>query len=187
MIVASADSSYWTTATVIEATMGIRFAASHQPWINLHFVFLELCSRPGYAEMLLQEVQSITILNFEATNSLLTLDSFIKEVVRVNPLDNSDVQFAAKPLDRLHSPTVGLMISRSGDSDLSPGRWHYAFVIRLALIQLVNAYELRLSDEPSSYKWFWETCLMPYESSRALIMRRQARKSTSVYSTVTGS
>ena len=57
---------------------------------NLHFVLLELCSRPEYVEMIHKEVQSITTLDFEATNSLLILDSFIKEAVRVNPLDESE-------------------------------------------------------------------------------------------------
>lgn len=42
----------------------------------------------------------------------------------------------------------------------------------MALVHLVAAYEFRLVDDPSSYKWFWETFQMPYESSKVLIRKR---------------
>ena len=105
MIEASTESSYWTHTLVIQATLGIWFAASHQPWIvrshqsivlsatdgekNLHFVFLELCARPEYTAMIRQEIQSIDKCDLRGINSLPILDSFIKEPVRVNPLDKS--------------------------------------------------------------------------------------------------
>lgn len=43
MIVASAESSYWTHTALIQAIIGIWFAASHQPWIVGPF------SNPGIA------------------------------------------------------------------------------------------------------------------------------------------
>jgi hypothetical protein len=56
---------------------------------NLHFVFLELCARPEYAEMIHQEIKDADNLDYEGINQLPILDSFIKESVRLNPLDKS--------------------------------------------------------------------------------------------------
>ena len=106
MLEASTDSKYWTHSLIIQAILGIWFAASHQPWIvgliesygnvllltfhqNLHFVFLELCARPEYVEMINQEIRAADKLNYESINRLPILDSFIKESVRLNPLDKS--------------------------------------------------------------------------------------------------
>jgi len=105
MIEASADSKYWTHTLIIQAVLGIWFAASHQPWIvreplqlqetelihvqNLHFVFLELCARPEHVEMIHQEIKVAGTLDYEGINQLPILDSFIKESVRLNPLDKS--------------------------------------------------------------------------------------------------
>ena len=57
---------------------------------NLHFAFLELCARPEYAEMIYAEIQSVGELNYENINRLKILDSFVKESVRINPLDKSE-------------------------------------------------------------------------------------------------
>ena len=106
MLEASKDSKYWTHSLIIQALLGIWFAASHQPWIvrlvvcsrivlllifcqNLHFVFLELCARPAYVEMIYQEIRTAGDLNYEGIDRLPILDSFIKESVRLNPLDKS--------------------------------------------------------------------------------------------------
>ena len=106
MLEASADSKYWTHSLVIQAILGIWFAASHQPWIvghidshgnvllltfcqNLHFVFLELCARPEYVEMINQEIRAAGKLDYEKIDRLPVLDSFVKESVRLNPLDKS--------------------------------------------------------------------------------------------------
>lgn len=104
---ASEESSYWTPITVAQALLGIWFAASHQPWIvgvlgtqrfeerlnrkqNLHFVFLELCTRPEYVELIRSEIHGIEDrLDHETICQLPLLDSFIKESVRLNPLDKS--------------------------------------------------------------------------------------------------
>ena len=107
MMEASKESSYWTPIAVVQALLGIWFAASHQPWIvcnaacvlvqtliqiqNLHFVFLELCSRPEYIELIREEIKEVEDrLDCETVCRLPLLDSFIKESVRLNPLDKSE-------------------------------------------------------------------------------------------------
>lgn len=57
---------------------------------NLHFVFLELCARPEFVDLIRDEIESKTTLDFESITQLPILDSFIKEAVRVNPLDKSE-------------------------------------------------------------------------------------------------
>lgn len=52
-------------------------------------MFLELCARPEYADMIHKELQDVESLDYESINQLPILDSFIKEAVRVNPLDKS--------------------------------------------------------------------------------------------------
>jgi cytochrome P450 len=89
MIQHTRDSDYWTTNLIVQAMVGIWFAASHQPWINLHFVLLELCERPEYLEPLREEIRAQGSPNFENISRLRKLDSFIKECVRLNPLDKS--------------------------------------------------------------------------------------------------
>ena len=54
---------------------------------NLHYVFLELCTRPEYMERIPSEIHGIKDgLNYETSCPLPLLDSFIKESVRLNPL-----------------------------------------------------------------------------------------------------
>ena len=52
-------------------------------------MFLELCARPECAELIYQEVESLEDLDYEGLSRLPVLDSFIKEAVRINPLDKS--------------------------------------------------------------------------------------------------
>lgn len=93
MAEASEESSYWTPIAVIQALLGIWFAASHQPWINLHFVFLELCGRPEYIELIRSEICAAKDrLDHETICQLPILDSFIKESVRLNPLDKMGIR-----------------------------------------------------------------------------------------------
>jgi cytochrome P450 len=116
MIHHTRDSDYWTTNLIIQAVVGIWFAASHQPWINLHFVFLELCERPEYVELLREEIRNQGCLNFESISQLKKLDSFIKECVRLNPLDRS--MCLLFPITQIIS--VFLMYLCSGHSPESP-------------------------------------------------------------------
>ncbi|KAG6990988.1 cytochrome P450 [Physcia stellaris] len=88
MLEGSKDSNFWTPLAVIQGLLGIWFAASHQPWINLHFVLLELCNRPEYVELIRDEIEGLKgHLDHNTICQLPILDSFIKESVRLNPLD----------------------------------------------------------------------------------------------------
>ena len=49
----------------------------------------------------------------------------------------------------------------------------------MALVRLIADYELRLEGELSSYKWSWETFLMPYRSSKVLMRKRQPSQENS--------
>ncbi|KAL9133122.1 MAG: hypothetical protein Q9175_005700 [Cornicularia normoerica] len=87
LIESSKGSDYWTPNMLIQAIVGMWFAASHQPWINLHFLLLELCARPEYVQLIRQEIRSQEKLDYATISSLPILDSFMKESVRLNPLD----------------------------------------------------------------------------------------------------
>ncbi|KAI4217027.1 MAG: hypothetical protein LQ349_009069, partial [Xanthoria aureola] len=89
MIDASRDSSYWTPNIVVQALIGIWFAAAHQPWVNLDFAFLELCQRPEYIDLIRQEISSKATLDATTiSNEMPMLDSFLKESMRLNPMDD---------------------------------------------------------------------------------------------------
>jgi len=106
LIESSRESSYWTPDLLIQAIIGIWFAASHQPWIvrsrlhhkrnihanqqqNLHFMFLELCTRPSYIQLLRSEIDAQESLDYAHISKMPIVDSFMKESVRLNPLDTS--------------------------------------------------------------------------------------------------
>lgn len=97
LIASSRESSYWTPDRLIQAIIGIWFAASHQPWINLHFMFLELCARPAYIPLLRAEVLAQESLDYAHISAMPILDSFMKESVRLNPLDTSTFLFPFLP------------------------------------------------------------------------------------------
>lgn len=107
-----------------QAIAGIWFAGSHQPWIvsqpptttlptthqptnrliqNLHFVFLELCSRPTYADLIRREIAAQPSLDVATLSQLPLLDSFIKECLRLNPLDESKTPLLFPPFCRPYS------------------------------------------------------------------------------------
>jgi hypothetical protein len=89
MTTLSDDSNYWDgPAMKAQNLLGVWFAASHQPWMNLHFILLELCVRPDWQKRLRHELQNNgQSLTYKTLDSLPFLDSFIKETVRLNPLD----------------------------------------------------------------------------------------------------
>lgn len=78
---------YWTPPVLAQALLGIWFAASHQPWMNLDFVVLELCTRPEYIPILRSEIGDYSQLDYHQLEDLPILDSFIKETVRATPFD----------------------------------------------------------------------------------------------------
>ncbi|KAI1471052.1 cytochrome P450 [Daldinia caldariorum] len=87
-IITLADSSdYWNPDLLSQSLLGIWFAASHQPWMNLHFVLLELCTRKEWQNALRQEIEQYGPLDYKGLEQLPLLDGFIKETVRCNPLD----------------------------------------------------------------------------------------------------
>lgn len=111
MIESSKDSQYWTDDTLIQAVIGIWFAASHQPWVVrrpcnsklsfsyaesgvkiTHFILLELCARPEYIQQLRNEIGSEGSLDYTKMSKLPILDSFIKETIRLNTLDKCEYQ-----------------------------------------------------------------------------------------------
>lgn len=82
------NSQYWTPDVLSQSMLGIWFAASHQPWMNLDFVLLELAQRPEWQAQLREEIGDHSQLDYQTLDQLPCLDSFIKETVRMNPLDN---------------------------------------------------------------------------------------------------
>jgi hypothetical protein len=80
-------SDYWCPELLSQSLLGIWFAASHQPWMNLHFIILEICARKEWQALLQQEIEKQLPLTYEKLEQLPLLDSFIKETVRLHPLD----------------------------------------------------------------------------------------------------
>jgi cytochrome P450 len=89
MTILSESSSYWTSPAVNAQNMlGLWFAASHQPWMNLNFILLEVCARQDWQKALRREIEDNEPLNeYKKLDRLPLLDSFMKETVRVHPLD----------------------------------------------------------------------------------------------------
>ncbi|KAK8010137.1 cytochrome P450 [Apiospora arundinis] len=93
-------SDYWDAELLSQSLLGIWFAASHQPWMNLHFVLLELCARQDWQTTLRQELQQNQPLDYKVLEGLPLLDAFIKETVRLNPLDTLAIRRKAlEPYD----------------------------------------------------------------------------------------
>ncbi|KAI0186876.1 cytochrome P450 [Xylaria flabelliformis] len=81
------SSDYWNPTLVSQSLLGIWFAASHQPWMNLHFIILEISMRKDWQTAIRQELEQSFPLDYKHLEQLPLLDSFIKETVRFNPLD----------------------------------------------------------------------------------------------------
>jgi cytochrome P450 len=60
--------------------------------MNLDFIVLSLCGRPDVQEALREEIGSLEGLAYEKLMGLPLLDSFIKETVRLHPLDTLAVR-----------------------------------------------------------------------------------------------
>ncbi|KZZ88360.1 cytochrome P450 [Moelleriella libera RCEF 2490] len=87
MIEMTKESGYWTPELLSQSLLGIWFAASHQPWLNLHFVIVELCNRQDWQVTLRQEIEANDPQDYGTLEGLPLLDAFIKETIRVKPLD----------------------------------------------------------------------------------------------------
>jgi cytochrome P450 len=57
--------------------------------MNLDFALLELCSQPEYINLLRNEIGGYAELDSVQLEKLPLLDSFIKETIRLSPLDSS--------------------------------------------------------------------------------------------------
>ena len=86
------DTSYWDgPAKKAQNLLGVWFAASHQPWMNLHFMLIEICIRKEWQIQLRQELQDYEdTLDYDRLQNLPLLDSFLKETWRMNPLDTRE-------------------------------------------------------------------------------------------------
>lgn len=85
----SADSKYWSgrPSHLAQSLLGMWFAAIHQPWMNLDFIVQQLCVSPEWQETLRGEVGNPEKLDYRRLQNLPLLDGFIKETVRLHPLD----------------------------------------------------------------------------------------------------
>ncbi|KAF2994245.1 hypothetical protein E8E13_000926 [Curvularia kusanoi] len=89
----TSESSYWQGPDHCAQTLlGVWFAAAHQPWMNLDFIMLQLCQRPEWQDAIQKEAGPIGDLTYETLTKLPLLDSFIKETVRLHPLDTLAVR-----------------------------------------------------------------------------------------------
>ena len=57
---------------------------------NLHFIFLKFCTQTEYTKLIREEISKKEPLDYERLSKLPILDSFIKEAVRLNPLDKRE-------------------------------------------------------------------------------------------------
>ncbi|PYH88578.1 cytochrome P450 [Aspergillus ellipticus CBS 707.79] len=79
--------TYWTPETLSQAILGLWLAASHQPWVNLHAILLELCVRPEWQDALRKEALEHQGNLASMIDHLPLLDSFMRETARFNALD----------------------------------------------------------------------------------------------------
>ncbi|KAL4976056.1 cytochrome P450 [Aspergillus desertorum] len=84
--------SYWTPETLSQSVLGLWLAASHQPWVNLHAILLELCVRPEWQDALCKEAHEHQGDLASRIDQLPLLDSFMRETVRFNSLDKAAVR-----------------------------------------------------------------------------------------------
>ncbi|XRM44127.1 hypothetical protein ABZX51_007273 [Aspergillus tubingensis] len=102
----TADRSYWTPERLSQSLLGLWLAASHQPWVNLHAILVELCLRPEWQDALRDEALQSQDDLASKINELPLLDSFMRETARVNSLDKiairrkalTDYSFSSAPL-----------------------------------------------------------------------------------------
>lgn len=91
----SSDNKYWAgqPPLLAQSLLGMWFAASHQPWMNTVFIIQQLCMYPDWQQKLAEEIGDLNDLDYNKLQGLPLLDSFIKETVRLNPLDTSKPSF----------------------------------------------------------------------------------------------
>jgi cytochrome P450 len=74
--------------------------------MNLDFITLQLCVQPDMQEALREEIGNLEDMDYHRLQNLPLLDSFIKETVRLHPLDTS-----TPPLHKTrYSSSSGLLL-----------------------------------------------------------------------------
>ena len=68
---------------------------------------------------------------------------------------------------------IGLNTDQVACGPTSPGRWHGALVMKMALVSLLSRYEFRLDNADAGQKWWWETFQMPFESTTVTFWERE--------------
>ncbi|KAL4947594.1 cytochrome P450 [Aspergillus filifer] len=87
MDLSAPDRSYWSPDVLSQSILGLWLAASHQPWVNLHAILIELSLRPDWQDALRHEALQNQDDLANKINQLPLLDSFMRETARVNLLD----------------------------------------------------------------------------------------------------
>lgn len=101
------SSKYWNSPEMNSQNMlGVWFAASHQPWSVLTSLLLELAAREDLQAEMREEIENHAQLDdFKSLDKLPLLDSFMKEVVRLYPVDRGTMR-------RCHFLRAGSLISK---------------------------------------------------------------------------
>ncbi|KAL9095447.1 MAG: hypothetical protein Q9165_002318 [Trypethelium subeluteriae] len=70
---------------MVQQTLALWFAGVHQPAMTIFYALVDLCTHPEYIERLRKEIDdSVHSIGSVDVNSLLLLDSFLKESARMN-------------------------------------------------------------------------------------------------------
>jgi cytochrome P450 len=135
---------YWQPANLAQALMGIWFAASHQPWVNLHVMLLSLCAYPEWQSILRDELaEKQGLQNYHQLEQLPLLDSFMRETARLKSLDTGQ--------------TSPVPAGRSQDDMLTP--FSLVAIRRKALVDYIFSVDSQFIPAGST------VCVSSYEAS----------------------
>ncbi|OJJ98503.1 hypothetical protein ASPACDRAFT_62008 [Aspergillus aculeatus ATCC 16872] len=87
------EREYWTPLLLSQTVLGLWLAASHQPWVYLNTLLVELCLRPEWQSILRDEVVQNCPggLEYNDLERLPLLDSFMRETSRMRSLDRCEI------------------------------------------------------------------------------------------------
>ncbi|KAF7884731.1 uncharacterized protein EAF02_005067 [Botrytis sinoallii] len=89
---ANSPKNEWSAQKIVQVIMGIWFAAVHQPALSIVYALEDLREHPEYVGLLRAELAEMLSANEENLDSLLLLDSFLKESSRHHPSDSISVR-----------------------------------------------------------------------------------------------
>lgn len=81
----------WSAQKIAQVLLGVWFASVHQPAMSLFYALEDLCSNPEYIDQLRAEISN-GISEGRDIDSLVLLDSFLRESARLNPSDSISVR-----------------------------------------------------------------------------------------------